>query len=73
MLSRAKSLIVAVKAPLAEVKSTQEKVLEQNADYLSRGALKQLEDRNKRELTRASVRVSWKRWRARGRSCATCC
>ena len=50
MLSRAKSLIVAVKAPLAEVKSTQEKVLEQNADYLSRGALKQLEDRNKREL-----------------------
>lgn len=73
VLSRAKSLIVAVKAPLAEVKSTQEKVLEQNADYLSRGALKQLEDRNKRELTRASVRVSWKRWRARGRSCATCC
>ena len=29
VLSRAKSLIVAVKAPLAEVKSTQEKVLEQ--------------------------------------------
>lgn len=50
VLSRAKSLIIAVKAPLAEVKSTQEKVLEQNADYLSRGALKQLEDRNKREL-----------------------
>lgn len=50
VLSRAKSLIVAVKAPLAEVKSTQDKVLEQNADYLSRGALKQLEDRNKREL-----------------------
>ena len=50
VLSCAKSLIVAVKAPLAEVKSTQEKVLEQNADYLSRGALKQLEDRNKREL-----------------------
>lgn len=50
ILSRAKSLMVAVKAPLAEVKSTQEKVLEQNADYLSRGALKQLEDRNKREL-----------------------
>ena len=40
------SLIAADEA----VKSTQEKVLEQNADYLSRGALKQLEDRNKREL-----------------------
>lgn len=36
--------------PLAEVKSTQQAVLEQNQDYLSRGALKQLEDRNKREL-----------------------
>ena len=47
---RARDLMTAVKAPLAEVKSTQEKVLEQNADYLSRGALKQLEDRNKREL-----------------------
>ena len=41
---------MAVKAPLAEVKSTQEAVLSQNADYLSRGALKQLEDRQKREL-----------------------
>ncbi len=50
VLSSARSLMTAVKAPLAEVKSTQEKVLEQNADYLSRGALKQLEDRNKREL-----------------------
>ena len=50
ILKRAKGLMTAVKAPLAEVKSTQEKVLEQNSDYLSRGALKQLEDRNKREL-----------------------
>ena len=40
----------AIHAPLAEVKSTQQAVLEQNQDYLSRGALKQLEDRNKREL-----------------------
>ena len=50
ILNAAKELIVAVKAPLAEVKSTQEAVLSQNADYLSRGALKQLEDRQKREL-----------------------
>ena len=35
VLSRAKSLIVAVKAPLAEVKSTQEKVLEQNKRELN--------------------------------------
>ncbi len=50
ILRAAKELIMAVKAPLAEVKSTQEAVLSQNADYLSRGALKQLEDRQKREL-----------------------
>ena len=50
ILNAAKQLILEVKAPLAEVKSTQEAVLSQNADYLSRGALKQLEDRQKREL-----------------------
>ena len=50
ILSDAKEIMVAVRAPLAEVKSTQQAVLDQNADYLSRGALKQLEDRNKREL-----------------------
>ena len=51
VLGAAKELVAAVKAPLAEVKSTQQAVLDQNADYLSRGALKQLEDRNKRELS----------------------
>lgn len=51
ILMAAKDLVLAVKAPLDEVKSTQKAVLEQNADYLSRGALKQLEDRNKRELS----------------------
>ena len=50
ILAAAKDLLGAIKAPLAEVKSTQQAVLEQNQDYLSRGALKQLEDRNKREL-----------------------
>ena len=50
ILATAKELLAAVRAPLAEVKSTQQAVLDQNADYLSRGALKQLEDRHKREL-----------------------
>ncbi|MBM6953138.1 ATP-binding protein [Enorma phocaeensis] len=50
VLDASKEIMGAVRAPLAEVKSTQQAVLEQNADYLSRGALKQLEDRNKREL-----------------------
>lgn len=51
ILSSAKELMKTIHAPLAEVKSTQQAVLEQNADYLSRGAMKQLEDRNKRELS----------------------
>lgn len=50
ILASTKELMGAIHAPLAEVKSTQQAVLEQNQDYLSRGALKQLEDRNKREL-----------------------
>lgn len=50
ILASAKELMGAIHAPLAEVKSTQQAVLEQNQDYLSRGALKQLENRNKREL-----------------------
>ena len=50
ILASAKELMGAIHAPLAEVKSTQQAILEQNQDYLSRGALKQLEDRNKREL-----------------------
>lgn len=51
VLNAAKELITVVKAPLAEVKSTQEAILKRDEEYLSRGALKQLEDRNKRELT----------------------
>lgn len=51
ILAAAKELMGAIHAPLAEVKSTQQAILEQNQDYLSRGALKQLEDRNKRELS----------------------
>ena len=51
ILASAKDLMNVIHAPLAEVKSTQQAVLEQNADYLSRGAMKQLEDRNKRELS----------------------
>ena len=44
-------LMGAIKAPYAGTREAQEAMLEQNADYLSRGALKQLEERNKRELS----------------------
>lgn len=51
VLNEAKAVTLAVKAPLAEVKSTQEAILKRDEEFLSRGALKQIEDRNKRELT----------------------
>ena len=51
VLRAAKELVSAVKAPLDEVRATQQAVLDRDADYLSRGALKQLEDRHKRELS----------------------
>lgn len=51
ILATAKELMIAIHAPLGEVESTQKAILEQNQDYLSKGALKQLEDRNKRELS----------------------
>ena len=43
-------LMGAIRAPLAGMKEAQEADLERDAEVLSRGAIKQLEDRNKREL-----------------------
>ena len=51
VLVSAKAIITAVKAPLADVASAQKAMLDRDADYLSRGAMKQLEERNKRELS----------------------
>lgn len=51
ILMSVKELMAVIKAPLDDVKSTQEALLAKDADYLSRGALKQLEDRFKRELS----------------------
>lgn len=46
-----KKLMLEVKAPLDDVLSSQKALLEENADFLSKGALKELEARNKRELS----------------------
>lgn len=51
ILNAVQDVLTAARAPLDDIKSTQRAVLDQNADYLSRGALKQLEDRYKRELS----------------------
>lgn len=51
VLSSAKAIVEAARAPLADLKSEQEAALGESADYLGRSAMKQLEDANKRELT----------------------
>lgn len=51
VLVGAKGLLVAVKAPLEDVRSAQEAELASRADFLGKGAMKSLEERNKRELT----------------------
>lgn len=51
ILLSVRDLLGVIKAPLAGLKDAQKAMLDRDSDYLSRGALKQLEDRNKRELT----------------------
>ena len=51
VLQLAKAALAAAKAPLADFKDAQQAALEENAQLLSPGALKELEDRQKRELT----------------------
>ncbi len=51
VLDHAKALVTAAKSPLSDVRSVQEALLEKNEEFLTRGALKDLEKRQKRELT----------------------
>lgn len=51
VLVGAKQLLTAVKAPLEDIKSAQAAEVAAQADFLGRGAIKSMEERNKRELT----------------------
>ncbi len=51
VLTAARELLVAVKAPLEEVKAVQSTEAAERSDFLGRGASKALEERHKRELT----------------------
>lgn len=51
VLEAAKGLIEVLKEPLADVRSYQEQAYRESAEYLAKGALKSLEERQKRELT----------------------
>jgi len=51
VLTAARELLAAVKAPLEDVRSAQAAEVEQRAEFLGKGASKALEERHKRELT----------------------
>lgn len=51
VLTAAKELLTAVKAPLEDVKASQAVELEERSDFLGSSATKALEERHKRELT----------------------
>lgn len=51
ILQLAKGAVLAAKAPLADFKDAQQAVLDENAQMLSGPALRELEERQKRELT----------------------
>ena len=51
VLTSARRIVEAARAPLADVKSEQEAALGESADYLGKAAMRQVEDSNKRELT----------------------
>ena len=55
LVSEASDLVVAAKAPLDSVRAAHEAELAENADFLAKSAIRQIEARNKRELTAKSL------------------
>ncbi|MBS5450352.1 MAG: DNA polymerase III subunit delta' [Coriobacteriia bacterium] len=51
VLDAAKQAVLAAKAPLADLKDAQQAVLDENASWMTSGAMKELEERQKRELS----------------------
>ena len=55
VIGMASDLVVMAKAPLDSVREAQEAQLAENADFLGKSAIRQIEARNKRELTARSL------------------
>ena len=55
IVSSARDLVVSAKAPLDSVRAAHEAELAENADFLAKSAIRQIEARNKRELTARSL------------------
>ena len=55
VIGMASDLVVAAKAPLDSVREANEARLAENADFLAKSAIRQIEARNKRELTAKSA------------------
>ncbi|MEI3230045.1 MAG: hypothetical protein V8S24_01600 [Gordonibacter pamelaeae] len=54
LVGQAGELVVLAKAPLDVVRAAQEEELAENADFLAKSAIRQIEARNKRQLTAKS-------------------
>lgn len=55
LVSRARELVVMAKAPLDVVRAAHEAQIAENADFLEKSAIRQIEARNKRELSAKSL------------------
>ena len=55
LVGQAGELVVLAKAPLDVVRAAQEEELAENADFLAKSAIRQIEARNKRQLTAKSL------------------
>ena len=55
VIGMASELVVAAKAPLDSVREANEAKIAENADFLAKSAIRQIEARNKRELTARSI------------------
>ena len=55
LVQAASALVLAAKAPLDEVRAEHERALQENADFLAKSAVRQIEARNKRQLTAKSM------------------
>ncbi len=72
VLLAARKIVAAAAVPLADVRRAQEEALEESHDFLTAGALRQVADANKRELTARERSGMMEAWPRPSPSCATC-
>ncbi|MFR1168522.1 MAG: ATP-binding protein [Adlercreutzia equolifaciens] len=71
VVEMARALVEASKAPLDEVRASQEEELAENADFLAKSAIRQIEARNKRQLSAKTSEYLRQTTAIPARGCAT--